>query len=110
MNTFGASGLMLSLSELHDFGLMCLQGGAWNGRQVLNRDWLAQCTAPQDAENYGYLFWRGEKNSFRADGMYSQLSVAFPDRDAVVTVVAECRHPAPLWRAIYGDLYEQLEK
>ncbi len=109
-NTFGASGLMLSLSELHDFGLMCLQGGKWNGRQIVNRDWLAQCTVPQDAENYGYLFWRGEKNSFRADGMYSQLSVAFPDRDAVVTVVAECRHPAPLWRAIYGDLYEQLEK
>lgn len=109
-NTFGASGLMLSLSELHDFGLLCLQGGKWNGRQIVNRDWLAQCTVPQDAENYGYLFWRGEKNSFRADGMYSQLSVAFPDRDAVVTVVAECRHPAPLWRAIYGDLYEQLEK
>lgn len=90
-HTFGAGGLFLTLTELHRFGLFCLNRGAWNGIQLLDPAWIDTCASPQDGENYGYLFWQGAFHSFRADGKYGQLSVILPERNAVVTVVCECR-------------------
>lgn len=107
-NSFGAGGLFLTLSELHKFGLFYLQKGCWNQKQLLSPAWIAESTRQQTDAPYGYLFWRGEHNSYRADGKYSQLSILFPDQNAVVTVVAECRKGDDLMRAIYGELYPQL--
>ena len=59
-------------------------------------------------ENIGYLFWGGEQNTFRADGKYGQLSILCREKDAVITVVAECREGAALNRAIFDELYPQL--
>lgn len=108
-NTFGAGGLLLTLSELHKFGLFCLRKGEWNGRQLLSKEWIEECAKCQaQGEDYGYLFWRGEYNSFRADGKYCQLSIILPDQDAVVTVVSECRRGSELMRAIYDHVCAQL--
>ena len=41
-NSFGAGGLFLTLSELHKFGLFCLNKGKWNGRQILSEKWNIQ--------------------------------------------------------------------
>ena len=107
-NSFGAGGLFLTLTELHKFGLFYLNKGVWNGKRVLSEEWIEESTKAADVEHYGYLFWRGEHNSFRADGKYSQLSIVFPDRDAVVSIVAECRSGDELMRAIYDMIYPQL--
>lgn len=106
--TFGAGGLFLTLSEFHKFGLLYLNNGKWNGRQLLSEEWIAESTKPQDVDYYGYLFWRGEYNSFRADGKYSQLSIIMPDKKAVVSVVAECRKGETLMRALYDQVCSQL--
>jgi len=90
-NTFGAGGLFLTLDELHRFGLFCLNKGSWNGKQLLDPKWIEECGRVQDDPSYGYLFWRGEYNSFRADGKYTQFSIVLPDKNAVVSVVGECR-------------------
>lgn len=107
-NTFGAGGLFLALTELHRFGLFCLQRGMWNGRRLLNAEWIDACAAPQGGDNYGYLFWRGAHESFRADGKYGQLSVILPGKNAVVTVVCECRDGEGLMRLINRFIAEQL--
>lgn len=107
-NTFGAGGLFLTLSELHKFGLFCLQKGSWNGVQLLPASWIEECAKPQAVEHYGYLFWRGEQNSYRADGKYSQLSIIFEEKNAVITIVAECRDGDALMKLIFDELYPQL--
>ena len=50
----------------------------------------------------------GEKNSFRADGKNGQLSIVFPEKEAVITVVSESRHVPLIFRAIYDTLWPQL--
>lgn len=100
-NSFGAGGLFLTLSELHKFGLFYLNKGKWNGKQILSEKWIEESTAASDTDNYGYLFWRGEYNSFRADGKYSQITMILPDKNAVVSLVAECRQGEKLMRALY---------
>lgn len=107
-NTFGAGGLFLTLSELHRFGLFCLQKGCWNGRQLLPKQWIEESTKSQAVEHYGYLFWRGDKNSYRADGKYAQLSIVLEDKNAVITTVAECRDAEALLKLIFDELYPQL--
>lgn len=109
--TFGAGGLFLTLSELHTFGQFYLQNGQWNGKQLLDSEWVKASTSKQvdnGAYGYGYLFWGGEQGTFRADGKYGQLSILCRDKDAVITVVCECRDGAALNRAIFDQLYPQL--
>ncbi|MCD7832840.1 MAG: beta-lactamase family protein [Lachnospiraceae bacterium] len=106
--TFGAGGLLLTLSELHSFGLLYLNEGKWNGKQLLPADWVFKSSISHTGFDYGYLFWLGEKHSYRADGKYSQLSIVLPRKQAVITVVAECREGEALKRAIFDELYPQL--
>ena len=59
--SFGAGGLFLTLSELHKLGLLYLQKGCWNGRQLLPEEWIMESTKKQvennlDSYGYGYLF------------------------------------------------------
>ena len=101
--TFGAGGLEINLSELFKFIKLYYDYGMLDGKQILPKAWIEQSTAkqvessssdPGKTDNYcgyGYLFWRGDYHSFRADGKYGQLSVILPEKNAVVTVVCECR-------------------
>ncbi len=110
-HTFGAGGLFLTLSELHTFGQFYLQNGQWKGRQLLDPAWVKASISKQvdnGAYGYGYLFWGGEQGTFRADGKYGQLSILCREKDAVITVVAECREGTALNRAIFDELYPQL--
>ena len=107
-NTFGAGGLMLTLSELHKFGLLYLQKGMWNGQQLLQPQWVEESSRQQAVDPYGYLFWLGEHNSYRADGKYSQISMILPEKNAVITIVSECRDGAAMIRAMYDHLCTQL--
>ena len=109
--TFGAGGLFLNLPELHKLGLLYLQKGEWNGKQLIPKEWVEESSCKQ-AENcregYGYLFWRGEKNTYRADGKYCQWSIVVPDKNAVISVMAECRDSEALNRAVFDEIYPQL--
>lgn len=70
--------------------------------------WIAACSAPQGGESYGYLFWRGAFNFFRADGKYGQLSIILPEKNAVVTVVGECRDGEGLTNLLNRFIQEHL--
>ena len=109
--TFGAGGLFLNLPELHKLGLLYLQDGCWNGKQLIPSDWVRESSRKQ-ADNgsygYGYLFWRGEHNSYRADGKYCQWSIVLKDQDAVISIMAECREGEKLNRAVFDEIFPQL--
>ncbi len=111
--TFGAGGLFLTMDELHKFGLLYLQNGRWNGRQLVPAQWVEASTSKQaendrDSFGYGYLFWGGEKGSFRADGKYGQFTILLRDKNAVITIVAESRKADQLLHAVFEYLYPQL--
>lgn len=55
------------------------------------------------------MFWGGPDEIFRADGKYCQLTMIMRKKNAVVTVLAECRDGEALQTAIYEDIYAQLK-
>ena len=107
-HTFGAGGLFLTLSELHRFGLFCLQKGYWEGKQLLPASWIEESSRRQSDNPYGYLFWIGDHDSYRIDGKYGQWSMVFEDKNAVITIVAECRNDEALKNLVFSELYPQL--
>ena len=109
--TFGAGGLMLTMPEMHKLGQLWLNRGQWEGRQLIPAEWVDECARKQvenGREGYGYLFWRGTNNSWRADGKYCQLIIMAPDKEAVVTIQAECRRGSELLRLIDEEIMPQL--
>lgn len=63
VNTAGW-GLSLSATDMTKIGLMCAQGGIYNGKQIVSRQWVEKMTTPYVAldekygnVSYGYLWW-----------------------------------------------------
>lgn len=106
--TFGAGGLFLTLSELHKFGLLYLNQGEWNGRQLVSKEWIRESSRSHTGYPYGYLFWLGEYDSYRADGKYAQYSIILEDKQSVITVTAESHDGNQLRHVIFEELYPQL--
>ncbi|MEO8588899.1 MAG: serine hydrolase [Flavobacteriales bacterium] len=81
--TMGLTGLYITLDYDHvffstprnmaRFGLLAMNGGNWNGNQVLNTTYFNEMVSPSQALNnsYGYLWWLNGQSSFMAPG--SQL-------------------------------------
>jgi CubicO group peptidase (beta-lactamase class C family) len=45
-------------------GLLVLQEGAWEHKQIIPKDWIAAMLAPSNASpSYGYQIWLGNKNT-----------------------------------------------
>lgn len=94
-NTFGAGGLQLNVSEFAKLGLLYLQKGQWNGKQLIPAQWVEEATRSHivsdegDDEigtDYGFLFWMMPDGMFRADGKYGQYCVVVPRKNAVIAI------------------------
>lgn len=85
---FGGSGLFLSISQMMKLGILYLNQGIWNGEQILSPEWIKEASRPQieisPGDYYGYQFWiMPKQNAYRAAGAFCQLTIVFPDRNAV---------------------------
>ncbi|MBP6012437.1 MAG: serine hydrolase [Alphaproteobacteria bacterium] len=108
---FDASGTWIGSSYVHAtardfarFGLLYLRGGAWEGRQIVPREWIDIARTPTMASKgeYGALFWLNARNpdtgnpaiaenipedTFLARGFGGQLITIVPSRDAIVVML-----------------------
>ena len=102
----GGWGMMIKTEDLAKFTLCYLNGGKFQGKQVIPEWWTREAVigradssvSSHDADcvkGYGYCFWRNSvDDSFRADGMFSQFGIGFEKLDACVIATG-------------GEVYEQ---
>jgi CubicO group peptidase (beta-lactamase class C family) len=91
----------LSARDLARLGYLYLQRGAWNGTQLIPRDWIEESTRPySDASNgggYGYLWWVNgfdlPVKSFNADGALGKYLFVIPERGVVVAYLNHTEFP-----------------
>lgn len=109
--TFGSGGLFLCVTELLKFGQLLLQEGNWNGRQIVPAEYIREASGiriDNQSEGYGYLFWRGPYDSYRADGKYGQLAIILPKRHAVIAMQAESRDASSMMDCCMDTIVPQL--
>jgi CubicO group peptidase (beta-lactamase class C family) len=113
----GYSGLYATTETVALLGQLYLQGGKWQGEQLLARSWVREATRAQvptrigdasgamaltgdGALGYGYQFWMSQ-HGYRGDGAYGQYCLVLPDEDAVVVMTAQTRSAGrPAARAV----------
>jgi CubicO group peptidase (beta-lactamase class C family) len=68
------------------FGLLYLNGGKANGRQVVPASWVAESTRPSAPFNQGYglQWWLGADGDFSANGLGGQLIWVSPRHNVVI--------------------------
>jgi CubicO group peptidase (beta-lactamase class C family) len=89
-------GLFINTLDHARFGLLFLNDGAWNGNQLISKNWIKDATTPSPAQiSYGYMWWLNKKgtnrfwegvpqNVFYASGFGGNYIVIIPDEDIVI--------------------------
>ncbi len=95
--THGA--LYLSARDMAKIGQLYLNGGIWNGNQIISEEWVHESTQTYiniwGDVGYGYLWWTrniASNNTFYADGFGGQQIVVIPDEEMVVVTTATYDH------------------
>ncbi len=82
-----------------------LNGGKWNGEQILNEEYLKTATsklvhndvsgsACAEGFGYGYLIWRTFDDSWFFNGLGGQFAVAVPHKDLILITNGDNQGPA----------------
>lgn len=130
----GGYGLHITTESLAKMGLLILQEGKWQGRQLISREWIRTMTAVhswQDPDNipteeqqsmsyelgasdwrsgYCYQMWACRApGATRADGMWGQYVIVMPDKDAVCVMTTLCTDRSAQMDAFWRNVYEKLK-
>ena len=91
-------GFSLYPEVIAKLGQMILQGGMWNGKQLVPKTYIEMATSKQIengddpasdwAQGYGYQMWRCKNNAVRGDGMYGQFCMIHKETDTVLAMTA----------------------
>ena len=130
----GGWGLYLKTEDLAKMGQLLLQGGKWNGRQLVPEEWIKEASSAQVpcqpagmkpdmveragltkensdwVQGYGYQMWRCRHNAFRADGANGQYILVLPDQDAVIAVTANIGNMQGEINLIWDNILPALQR
>lgn len=111
--TLGGFGLRARTEDVAKFGLLYLQKGVWNGRQLLPAGWVDSATARQTSngsdprsdwsQGYGFQFWRS-RHGYRGDGAFGQYMLVLPEQDAVVAITSGVRDMQQVMQLVWDRL------
>ena len=86
----GGWGLHIQSESLAKVGQMWLDGGVWNGEQLISRRWITQMSTRQaNGGDYGYglqTWMCAYPSAVRADGALGQYVIVVPEKDVVIVL------------------------
>ncbi len=90
---FGASGLELDCEEMNKLGILFLNKGKHNGKQLISESYIDTLlntvvnTNNWEWGDYSYQMWHTpEGNGIRADGAFGQLTIIYPKQDLAISI------------------------
>ncbi len=123
---YGGHGICLTARTMVRLGRLVLDGGNWQGQQLVPRDWIEESTStkvPTEGgipwgTGYGYLWWthtdsRTGLRFFYANGYGGQFIVDVPARDTtIVATMAWSGLPGATananWSLVMGTIVERI--
>jgi CubicO group peptidase (beta-lactamase class C family) len=112
--SMGGFGLNVRTEDIARFGLLYLQNGKWQGKQIVPADWVATATARHVSngssptsdweQGYGYQFWRSRHGFYRGDGAHGQFCLVLPQFDVVIAMTSGTRDMAAVMNLVWDRL------
>ncbi|GIP37153.1 hypothetical protein J31TS4_04330 [Paenibacillus sp. J31TS4] len=116
--SLGGWGLSIPTEDLLKFGRLYLDGGKWEGKQLIPESWVREATTykvdnfnhdpsgnrPDWIQGYGYQFWVCRHGVYRAEGMLGQFCLVIPEHDAVVAMTAGTTSAQGMLNAVWEHL------
>jgi CubicO group peptidase (beta-lactamase class C family) len=133
----GGNGLSCTTEDSMKFGVLHLNQGQWQGRQLLSPQWIAEATRNQvedvwmgefdgkqylprskdgateaQREGYGYQWWMTQHGGYYASGVFGQYCIVLPEQDCVIAFtcglrLGERRVHAAIWEHLLPALGRQ---
>lgn len=115
----GGYGLSLRTEDIAKFGQLYLQDGMWEGKQLVQAEWIAAATARQTSngsnpasdwdQGYGYQFWRCRHGAYRGDGAFGQYCIVLPEQDAVIAITSGLRDMQAVLNLVWDKLLPAMQ-
>jgi hypothetical protein len=119
--SWGGSGVMCTARDLAKFAQLFLDGGRYNDRQLLSKEYVRAASVKQidnkttgfdddtcHSFGYGYQIWMTRDNSFSFLGMGDQLAVCIPEHDMVFVCTADNQGYELSRTIIYNSLWDEI--
>ncbi len=123
-HTFAASTLRLKLSDMIKLGILYLNGGEYEGKRLVSKEWVDKATSFKIASEkiskkgtgldeefgYGYHFWRcSHPGAYRAFGRLGQFVIVIPSSSLVIATSAHEENEQSILDAIWNILLPELQ-
>jgi len=116
-HSWGDSAVICRSMDLFLVARFVLNGGRWNGKQILNEEFVKAATTKQidnnylgihdwNTQGYGYLFWMTYQNSFFFNGMGSQYAVCVPGKDLIMVINSDNQGKEAVRKVIIDSFFE----
>jgi CubicO group peptidase (beta-lactamase class C family) len=64
------AGIFISAEDMARFGLLFMNDGRWNAREIISKDWIAEAlTSSEPNVNYGFMWWLNIPGDDRWEGV-----------------------------------------
>lgn len=107
----GGNGVSMNIYDMAKFGMLYLNGGEWQGSQLVSQDWVTQSTTVQFerdscSADYGYQWWVrtfGDHDypAYFAQGHAGQYIFVVPDLQLVIAMTSNYEGATSIyWRMV----------
>ncbi|MEN8904522.1 MAG: serine hydrolase [Clostridiales bacterium] len=90
-NNTGGWGLTLTSRDMAKFGLLYLNNGQWNDKQIISKKWVKNSITNTE-NHYGYLWWivdEPELSAYCALGDGGNVIFCIPDKSMVIAIASK---------------------
>ena len=127
--SIGGSGLMARPMDIAKTAYLVMNGGKYNGKQLLDAEYLRKATSmlsptiirgsfTDEKQGYGMQFWRTRNNGFMMYGLGGQIALCLPDKKFILVTTADtqgCQGGLQdildiFWNTLYNNLDNNTEK
>ena len=117
--SMGGTGLVATTDDLLKIGILLLNDGSYNGKQLISAKYIREATSllthncvasplPSEGSGYGYMIWRTERNGFVCYGMGGQLIIVHPQYRIILITTADTQGLSGANQLIYNTFYDEI--
>ena len=118
--SLGGSGLIAKLTDIEKVGLLYLNKGVYNNKQLIDSKLIKQAISIQSftdykeeielRNGYGYQIWKVRNDGFMFFGLGDQLVIGYPKEKLLITIISDNQHLKGSINTIFNGIYTYLIK